>query len=261
MDDDALLALCRQTAGAVQQALERSGRWGLVDGSASQHHSDLAADVAALGVLRDAGVGVLSEESGVEGLDRPFVAVLDPLDGSTNAAHGLPWYACSICIVDAEGPRVALVRNLASGSEFAAVRGGGAWVEQGAGSRRALAPSGCAGLSDALVGLAGMPPRHLGWRQFRSYGAAALDLCAVAGGVLDAWVDCSHSRHGVWDYLAGWLVCREAGAVVQDVDGEELVHLDWSARRRPIAAATIELVDELGAALRAAEATVPAVGA
>ena len=63
-----------------------------------------------------------------------------------------------------------------------------------------------------MVGLSGYPPRRLGWKQFRALGAIALDLCAVAGGRLDAYVDCSPSAHGPWDYLGGLLVCREAGA-------------------------------------------------
>ena len=91
-----------------------------------QHHSDIAADEAALGVLLPGGVGVLSEESGLHEADRDVVVVVDPLDGSTNAAHGIPWYAVSLCAVDAEGPRAALVINIATGERFEAVRGGGA---------------------------------------------------------------------------------------------------------------------------------------
>ena len=254
MTDEALLDLCRTAADAVGSALARTDRWGLVEGSRAQHHSDLAADEAALAVFAAAGLPVLSEESGVTGgvVDSGvtgLVVVLDPLDGSTNAAHGLPWYATSICVVDGEGPRVALVRNLVSGLEWTAVRGRGAFR----GTQR-IAPTQCNRLETALVGLAGLPPRHLGWRQFRVYGAAALDLCAVAEGVLDAWVDCSHPGHGVWDYLAGWLICREAGAALTEVEGRELVVLDHGARRRPVAAASEALADELAGALADAEA-------
>ena len=64
--------------------------------------------------------------------------------------------------------------------------------------------------------LSGLPPGWLGWRQFRALGAVALDLCAVAEGRLDGYLDCSPSAHGPWDYLGGMLVCREAGALVED---------------------------------------------
>jgi fructose-1,6-bisphosphatase/inositol monophosphatase family enzyme len=76
-------------------------------------------------------------------------------------------------------------------------------------------------------------------------GAAALDLCAVAEGSLDAYVDCSRAGQGPWDYLGGALVCLEAGAVVADAQCRELVALDHSARRAPVAAATPTLLSSL----------------
>jgi fructose-1,6-bisphosphatase/inositol monophosphatase family enzyme len=79
-------------------------------------------------------------------------------------------------------------------------------------------------------------------------GAAALDLCHVAGGVLDGYVDCMAEAHGVWDYLASVLICREAGAHVVDLLGRDLVVLDRSARRTPVAAATPALLAQLVAA-------------
>ena len=94
------------------------------------------------------------------------------------------------------------------------------------------------------------PPGWLGWKQYRALGAAALDLCAVAAGLVDAYLDCSKSAHGPWDYLGGLLVCTEAGAVVADAEGRELVCLDHDARRTPVAAATPALLDEALAARR-----------
>src|SRR3546814_1593800 len=116
----------------------------------------------------------MSEESGVHDVERDLVVVIDPVDGSTNASRGLPWYATSLCVVDGDGARVALVVDQAGGSRFEAVRGGGAHVDG-----RPLAPTGCTELGDALVGLSGLPPWWFGWKQFRAYGAVALDLCAV----------------------------------------------------------------------------------
>ncbi len=51
------------------------------------------------------------------------MAVVDPVDGSTNASRGIPWYASSICMLDADGPRVSVVANLANGVRYHAVRG------------------------------------------------------------------------------------------------------------------------------------------
>jgi fructose-1,6-bisphosphatase/inositol monophosphatase family enzyme len=98
------------------------------------------------------------------------------------------------------------------------------------------------------VGLSGLPPRHLGWQQFRAQGASALDLCEVASGVLDGFVDCSPSAHGVWDYAAAVLICAEAGAVIADGAGRDLIVRDHTARRTPVAAATPALLAELLAA-------------
>jgi myo-inositol-1(or 4)-monophosphatase len=185
-------------------------------------------------------VGVLSEESGLHRASLPLLVVVDPLDGSTNAERGLPWYATSLCAVDEHGPLAALVVNLSSGERFSAVRGGGA-QRNGV----SIATSSCTTLRDAFVGLSGLPPGHLGWRQFRCYGAAALDLCAVACGVLDAFIDCSPSAHGVWDYLGGLLICQEAGAVIADGHDRELMIRDPTLRRTPVAAATTDLLDEI----------------
>ena len=95
------------------------------------------------------------------------------------------------------------------------------------------------------MGISGPPTGAYGWAQFRALGASALDLCLVAAGTLDAFVDMSADAHGVWDYLAASLICAEAGAVVADAFGRDLVVLDHAARRTPIAAATPVLLDAL----------------
>ncbi len=91
----------------------------------------------------------------------------------------------------------------------------------------------------------------MGWRQFRALGAAALDLCAVACGLLDGYVDCLVDAHGSWDYLGGMLVCQEAGVTVGDAHGRDLVVLGHAERRTPVAAGTPELYGQLIEARRA----------
>jgi myo-inositol-1(or 4)-monophosphatase len=233
LSDDALIELLSEAADAIRSALDGLDDWGPAGTRPGQYLSDLAADKAALSVLSAAGVGVVSEESGPHSVNRDVVVVVDPLDGSTNASRGLPWFATSLCAVDGDGPRAALVVDLPRGRTYTAVRGSGASVDG-----RALVPSGVTDLSGALVGISGFPPRPLGWRQFRTLGAAALDLCAVAEGTLDAFIDCSRSAHGPWDYLGGALVCTEAGVHVGDALDRDLVTLDHRARRTPVAGAT-----------------------
>jgi myo-inositol-1(or 4)-monophosphatase len=238
MRDEVLLEVLHDAATAVRGALDGLADWGPSGRRHGQYRSDLAADEAALAVLDRAGLGVVSEESGERDRHLPVVVALDPLDGSTNASRGIPWFATSLCAVDADGPRAAVVVDQAGGARYEAVRGGGARVDG-----RPLRPSGCTDLATAIVGLSGYPPVSLGWLQYRALGAVALDLCAVAGGVLDAYVDCSPSAHGVWDHLAGALVCAEAGAYAVDAFGRPLDDLDHRARRTPVAAATPELLE------------------
>lgn len=240
MDDATLLEVLDETSAAIRSALGGLQDWGLAGTRSGQYRSDLAADAAALAVLERAGFGVLSEESGRHRPDSSITVVMDPLDGSTNASRGIPWFATSLCAVDADGPRAALVVNLASGQRFEAVRGGGATCDG-----TSLAPSGAEVLRESIVALSGFPPHWLGWKQFRALGACALDLCAVAAGVVDGYVDCSWNAHGSWDYLGGLLVCQEAGAVMADLDGRDLVTFEHADRRTPVAAATPELLSEL----------------
>lgn len=233
-----------EVAVAIRSVLDGLEDWGLAGtAKSSQYFSDLVADEAALIILDAAGFGVLSEESALHSPERDIVVVMDPVDGSTNASRGIPWFATSLCALDADGALAALVVNQATGTRFSAVRGGGSFQDG-----VAIHPSGETELGQAVVGISGYPKRHLGWKQFRALGASALDMCAVACGMTDAFVDCSRNAHGSWDYLGGMLICTEAGAVVADAHGRELVARAHEDRRTPVAAATPEL---LGAVLAA----------
>jgi myo-inositol-1(or 4)-monophosphatase len=97
----------------------------------------------------------------------------------------------------------------------------------------------------AVIALSGLPPRVLGWRQFRALGSAALALCDVAAGHLDGYLDGHADQHAPWDYLGGALVCAEAGASVVDVGRRPLTVLDADARRQLVAAGTSELLGTL----------------
>ncbi len=240
MDPADLLAVLDEAVAAVGAALSGLEDWGPAGTRPGQYRSDLVADSAALAVLEGAGLGVLSEESGLHHADRALLAVLDPVDGSTNAARGIPWFATSCCVLDAEGPLAAVVVNHATGHRYDAVRGGGARRDG-----RPVRPSPEQELRRAVIGLSGYPRRYFGWRQFRALGAVALDLCAVADGTLDGYVDCAEGAHGPWDYLGGLLVLREAGGVVVDAHGRDLVVRRHGERRTPVAAGTPELARRL----------------
>ncbi len=243
MDDAGLLETLHAAATAVAEVLAELTDWSPAGTRSGQYHLDIVADTAAVAVLETAGLGVLSEESGAHHPEIPIVVALDPVDGSTNASRGIPWYATSLCAVDEAGPRAAVVVNQANGVRYEAVRGGGARKDG-----RPIRSSGCERLNEAILAFSGYPPRYIGWSQYRAFGAAALDLCAVADGSLDGYATIGGSRLGCWDYLGGMLVCTEAGAVVDELGGMELVTLEHEDRRRPAAAATPLLLGALRAA-------------
>ncbi len=245
--DEAILFALRQVAGIAHAVAASASDWSFTGSRDGQYRADLVVNDAVVGALKEFGCGVLSEETGAHGfsgscpadLGDDLVIVVDPVDGSTNASRGVPWHAISLCAVDRDGPRVGLVAMLAQPhTEYAAIRGQGAWRN----GIRLAAPTGRP-LGQCVIGISGPPPANPGWWQFRAMGAAALDLCLVAEGALDGYLDCD--THGVWDYLASSLVCAEVGVHIADAFDAALCTLVHSDRRTPVAAATVEVLDHL----------------
>ena len=236
--NEEILAVLNETAEAVSVVLRANKDWSLSGLRDTQYSVDLRADSAALEVLHGAGVAVLSEESEITGTfgDDDLCVVMDPLDGSTNASRGVQWFATALCAIDKNGMRAGLVVNQANGIDrYWATTGGGAFH-----NGVAMRPSTCVDLSEAVVGVSGIPKQRPKWGQFRALGAAALDICLVADGVIDAWID--FNTHGVWDYLASALICQEAGAQIAEHQDRDLVVHQHGQRRTPIVAATPELL-------------------
>ncbi len=212
---------------------ERDGQYGL----------DLIVDRPLVQTLLDNGLGVLSEEAGLLEADRPLLAVVDPVDGSTNASRGVSWFATSICIFDDEGPLVALVENHSTRERFEAVRGSGA-TRNGV----PLSPVSALPESERIVLLNGAPGAERAWGQYRVLGASALDISYVAAGVVDGYIDFDTEAHGVWDYSGALLVCQEVGVPIADAFGRDLIHRDMGERRTPVVAhdeATLERFIEI----------------
>ncbi|HEX6941003.1 MAG TPA: inositol monophosphatase family protein [Longimicrobiales bacterium] len=154
--------------------------------------------------------------------------VIDPLDGTTNFLHGYPMYSASVAVLHRGEPVAGAVVSGATGEEWTALRGGGAFRDG-----MPIRVSAIDRLKLALIGT-GFPfktihelPRYL--RQLdgvlrrtagiRRGGSAALDLCHVATGYLDGFWELSLAP---WDFAAGALVVREAGGIVTTVDGDAL---------------------------------------
>ena len=162
--------------------------------------------------------GILGEEGASRDGTSGVRWVVDPLDGTTNFLYGFPAYAISIG-VEVDGEVVAgVVHDAARGETFTARRGGGAFRD---GHRIHVSPQ--AQLPLALVGSGfGYDAAHrvrqarvlaaiLGQvRDLRREGSAALDLCSVACGRLDAYFE---GPLNPWDVCAGMLIVREAGGI------------------------------------------------
>ncbi|HYZ97988.1 MAG TPA: inositol monophosphatase family protein [Acidimicrobiales bacterium] len=171
------------------------------------------------------GDGLMAEEGGASLGTSGLRWVIDPLDGTTNYLYGHPGWAVSIAAEDATGVVAGVVADPMHDEVFTAARGRGA--------QRNGEPIACphhGDLATALVAtgfgyaaerrraqaevLVGLLPRV---RDIRRMGAAAVDLCSVACGRVDAYFERGLAW---WDLAAGALVAREAGALVDSIDGE-----------------------------------------
>ena len=171
---------------------------------------------------------VLAEElsSGPQEAARaPHRWVFDPLDGTTNYAHGLPIFCSSLALEIDGRAEVGAVYDPTRAELFTATRGGGAFL-----NGEPLRISATASLLDALLvtgfpytvheqldELVGLFGAFLGRaRAVRRLGSAALDLCYVAAGRFDAFWEQTLKP---WDVAAGALIMREAGGRVTGMDG------------------------------------------
>ena len=238
MDPSSLQATLRAAAAAVRSALDSFEGSGLSGVRPTQYELDLVADAAACSVLLEAGLAVFSEETGHQGTG-DLLAVIDPVDGSTNTDRGIPFSCVSICVLDADGPLAGLVTSLTTSVRYEALRGAGATRDGVAISTSgATEPEGC------IIGVNGFLVERPPWAQTRTMGAAALEMCLVAEGALDGYVQTSGATIHPWDYLAAMLIVQEAGGTVLEADGAELILVE-ALPRRPVVASTQALAELL----------------
>lgn len=222
-----MLELCRAVAEEVQAAVAP------LVGKGMEREIDLAAEKAAFQGLEDSGLDMLlvSEESGVTllGEEPEYICQLDPLDGTFNAANAIPAYAFSIAFSryrrDATlgDIQYGFVRNLVTGECYEAAKGRGARK-----NGRLLRPSERRVLEEGTycVYLYGSQLRELGpalmrFNKIRILGCASLELCFVADGGYEGFIDFRGCLRNV-DIAAGKLILEEAGGRVTGRHGENL---------------------------------------
>jgi myo-inositol-1(or 4)-monophosphatase len=186
--------------------------------------ADLAAEKAIIAVLRSACPehGIIAEESGAHSGSTEERWLVDPLDGTVNYAHQIPFFAVSIAFARGDDVLAGVVLNPVSGELFAARAGAGAFLN---GAPVAVSPE--PRVAESLLATGFPYERSRGFepvaarllrclkaaRGIRRFGSAALDLCFVAcGRFAGFWED----QLQPWDTAAGALIVREAGGTTTD---------------------------------------------
>jgi myo-inositol-1(or 4)-monophosphatase len=224
--------LCNDVAEAIQVAV-----LGLVgkpeagvtlrigaDGTPTEKIDEVAEN-AALSVLEADGrsMRLVSEELGekVIGSKPEFTVVLDPIDGTFNAVNNIPFFCVPVAIgsSDLSDIRYGYVRNLINGDIYKAEKGKGAFL-----NNRRIHVSSFSELSFLSVISYSRSPHAINnhnVRRVRVFGCAALELCYIASGIFDAFID-MRSMLRVTDIAASKLIVEEAGGRVTDRKGKPL---------------------------------------
>lgn len=172
---------------------------------------------------------ILGEESGKTAGKGKFKWIIDPIDGTTNFAHGMPIFGISIAVIEDGRPIIGVVEVPGTGETFWAQKGKGAFLNE-----KPLKVSQANKVSNALLST-GFPYLREGARYdmamklfeefyqpchgIRRLGAASIDLCYVAAGRYDGYWE-----YGLkpWDIAAGKIIIEEAGGLVTNMDGSKL---------------------------------------
>ena len=193
--------------------------------------------------------GVIGEEGSDHTGTTGLTWHIDPIDGTSNFFFDIPMWAVSIGVADEHGPLAGAVYAPALGEMFSAARGHGATVNGlPIGVRRNSHVSDamlCTGFSyrvhERPANAARVARMITQVRDIRRFGAAAIDLCFVACGRLDAYFE--EHLHS-WDLVAGQIIATEAGAIVTDYSGGPVRPAQVLASQPEIHAAVVALIND-----------------
>lgn len=249
MDPAEFLSVCDKIAPMVEEALAPliGTEYGAAelcmgaDNTPTERLDKIAEDII-LAVFRSRKVcrAVLSEEAGLvtDIGGESGLAYLDPVDGSFNAGAGIPFYALSIGLSEGGVMTAGYVRNLANKETFTAIRGKGAFLDG-----RPIRVSKKAELNISAMSIYARAPdmislleKGMRTRRGRKLGASALELCYVACGRLEGFLDLRTTLR-ITDAAAGMFICEEAGGIVTQPDGSPVAFPDDVCAGRPLLAA------------------------
>ncbi|WP_153505920.1 inositol monophosphatase family protein [Cumulibacter manganitolerans] len=253
VDIDQLYALARRLGFEAASLIEEGRARAILDIDTKSHPTDVvtAMDRACEQLLRER-LAELRPEDGVHGEENDEQEgtsgvrwIIDPIDGTVNYLYGLAGYAVSIAVEVAGTLEIGVVTQPTTGEQFHACRGRGAFCDER--PLHAAAPENL-GVSLVATGFGYLPERRAAQgtvaaallprvRDLRRLGSASLDLCNVAAGRVDGYYE--WGTH-IWDWAAGAVICREAGAAVQLPEHDEGL----------VVAAAPSIAAELGDTLR-----------
>ncbi|MEM3703654.1 MAG: inositol monophosphatase family protein [Candidatus Bathyarchaeia archaeon] len=220
---------------------------------------DIVAEKAITDTLKEHGISftLISEESGIkeygESPGKNYVTA-DPIDGTTNLTRGIPFYATSIAVSteqELSTVHTALVADLLHDITYTAKKGKGAHR-----NNQKITPSKQTSLEEAVIGIdlntykaREIAPKLTNLiertKHIRHLGANALELCYVADGTTDAFIDI-RGKLRTTDTAAAWLIINEAGALITTPDGEPLkAKLDPKERLTFVASANDEIHEKI----------------
>lgn len=231
-----LEGLCRAEMEAIAKLSPQSSSKFVKIGAGGDRTKliDIVAEEAAISYLTLAGFEgkLVSEELGEKqfGSKEYPILILDPIDGTTNAVRGIIPYSISAALSLGRNLKdifAGIVMELPSGRVYKAVRGKGAYLDD-----RRIFVNNPPPLKNALIGIdvnvrrdntkiAQILPLLLEVKHIRVMGTAALELCYVASGGLDLYVD-NRGLLRVTDIAASYIILKEAGASLLRLDGSEL---------------------------------------
>lgn len=244
---------------------DAAGHNGVGAGGDISRNIDIIAEKAVLDHLKKVGFEcvVLGEECGrVELSDSPrgFV-IMDAIDGSANAVRGIPFFCCSLAFATEDrlsSVTDGVVTDLSTGEMYWATKGGGCFLgdrriavgDRGSEPVYKIVGVNTSGADRELMGRLDPVFESSNHNHTRHFGANALEMALLARGRIDVFIDLRRKIR-VTDLAAGYILAREAGALVLDENYEPLdSDLGYETRLSFVAAANREILDDVMSGVR-----------
>jgi len=210
-------------------------------GDETENFDKISEDIA-LKHLKPLGVNIVSEELGVVDNNSEWTVVIDPIDGSFNFINGIPFSAFCFGVFKNNKPYYGLTYELSTGNIYEAYRGKGAYLN---GKKIKVKD-----FNQNDITISYYPSKKMDLEKLRNkvkrvriFGAFGLEMCYVAKGALDAVFDVRPKVRAV-DIASSYIICKEAGALVTDENGDELkFELNATDRIKIIVANSKEMLD------------------